>query len=274
MTGAQIKTLLEQAVGDGGKGIQVAGLTFTYQPGEPSGSRIVSINKTDGSSVNMTDTSKTYKVATNDFLATGGDGFAIFKTVTPTNTNVPVRETLAGNIRQAGQITSQLQGRINNAQDANLAQLVTRAEFVRTLAHALELSEDEAAINLSDVFPGQSFSGAVGAAVKAGLVKGYEDNTFRPDNPVSREEMTVMTIRAIQAVNINVEVSDVNTAIAKFNDGNEISGWAKTPIAAAVEAGIITGKQSGDFAPFTYATQAEATAILLRTQNYIKSIFN
>lgn len=274
MTGAQIKTLLEQAVGDGGKGIQVAGLTFTYQPDEPSGSRIVSINKTDGSSVNMTDTSKTYKVATNDFLATGGDGFAIFKTVTSTNTNIPVRETLAENIRQAGQITSQLQGRISNAKNANPDQLVTRAEFVSILATALELSEDEAAINFSDVFTGQAFAGKVGAAVKAGLVYGYEDGTFRPDNPVSREEMTVMTIRAMQAVNIHVEVSDVNTAIAKFNDGNKISEWAKTPVAAAVEAGIITGKESGDFAPYAYVTQAESTAILLRTQNYIKSMFN
>ena len=70
MTGAQIKTLLEQAVCDGGKGIQVGGLTFTYNPDASSGSRIVSISKTDGTPVSMTDNSKMYKVATNDFMST------------------------------------------------------------------------------------------------------------------------------------------------------------------------------------------------------------
>jgi 2',3'-cyclic-nucleotide 2'-phosphodiesterase/3'-nucleotidase len=271
LTGAQIKTLLEQAVGEGGKGIQAAGLTFTYNPGAPSGSRIVSISKTDGTPVNMTDTGKTYNVATNDFMAAGGDGFAIYKTVTSTNTNTPLRETLAENIRQAGHITAQLQGRIKNVQNANPNEPVTRAEFAGMLARTMDLTEDEDAIEFSDVLSGQWFAGTIGAAVKAGLVSGYEDGTFRPDNPISREEMTAMTIRAIKAAGFNIEVSDVNAAIAKFNDGNEISGWAKTPMAAAVEAGIIIGKESGDFAPFDHAIRAEATAILVRTQNHIKS---
>ncbi|WP_161486054.1 5'-nucleotidase C-terminal domain-containing protein [Desulfotomaculum copahuensis] len=119
MTGAQIKTLLEQAVGDGGKGIQVAGLTFTYDPAKPSGSRVVSISKTDGTPVDMTDNSKTYKVATNNFMSGGGDGFVIYKTVTSFDTNILVRDALAQNIQQNGHVTAQLQGRIKNAQNSN-----------------------------------------------------------------------------------------------------------------------------------------------------------
>ncbi len=121
LTGAQIKTLLEQAVDDGGKGIQAAGLIFVYDPGAPSGGRIVSISKSDGTPVNMTDTSKTYKVATNDFMSTGGDGFDVYKTVTSINTNIPVRETLAQNIQQSGHITAQVQGRIKKIESAGLA---------------------------------------------------------------------------------------------------------------------------------------------------------
>ncbi len=271
MTGAQIKTLLEQAVGDGGKGIQTAGLSFTYDPDAPSGSRVVSISKTDGSLVNMSDTSRTYKVATNDFMASGGDGFTIFKTITSTNTNIPLRETLIQNILQSGQITAQLQGRIVNAQNTNPNEPVTRAEFAGMLTHTLELVEDEAASQFSDVNSGQNYTGAVGAAVKAGLVSGYGDNTFRPDNPISREEMAAITIRAITAAGINLEAIDANAVIARFNDGNEISVWAKTPVAAAVEAGIIYGKESGDLAPSACATRAEAMAILARMQNKMKA---
>ena len=228
MTGAQIKTLLEQAVGDGGKGIQTAGLLFTYDPDAPSGSRVVSISKTDGNPVNMSDTSRTYKVATNDFMASGGDGFTIFKTITSTNTNIPLRETLVQNILQAGHITAQLQGRIVNAQNTNPNEPVTRAEFAGMLTHTLELVEDEAASQFSDVNSGQNYTGAVGAAVKAGLVSGYGDNTFRPDNPISREEMAAITIRAITAAGINLEAIDANAVIARFNDGNEISAGKNT----------------------------------------------
>lgn len=63
-----------------------------------------------------------------------------------------------------------------------------------------------------------------------------------------------MTIRAIKAAGFHAEVTDVDAAIAKFNDRNEISGWAKTAVAAAAEAGIISGKESGDFAPSDHAT--------------------
>ena len=268
MTGAQIKALLEQAVGDNGKGIQAAGLTFTYNPGAPSGSRVVSISKTNGTPIDMTDTSKTYKVATNNFVSTGGDGFAIYKTITSFDTHILIRDAFAENIQQAGHISSQIQGRIKTAQNADMNKAVTRAKFTGMLAHALGLIEDESAGRFSDVLPGQPLAGMVGAAVKAGLVSGYEDGTFRPDAPISREEMAVMAIRAIKAAGFNTEVSNANTVIAKFKDADRISGWAKIPVAAAVEAGIIGGKDSGDFAPSGHVTRAEAEAVLDRVQGY------
>jgi 2',3'-cyclic-nucleotide 2'-phosphodiesterase/3'-nucleotidase len=269
MTGAQIKTLLEQAVGDGGLGIQTAGLRFAYNPGMPSGSRVLSICKIDGTPVNMKDTSKTYRVATNDFLAGGGDGFTVFKTVTSFDTHIPFRDALVENI-QTGHISAQIQGRIKNVQNIHQDGHVTRAEFASMLARDLGLTQDDSAAKFSDVFPGQWFAGAVGAIFKACLVSGYEDGTFRPDDPVSREEMASIAARTIKAAGFTAEVSDVNAAISRFNDPDEISGWAKTSVAAAVEAGIICGRDSGDFAPYDNATLTEAVDILGRTLNYIK----
>jgi len=268
LTGARIKALLEQAVGDGGKGIQAAGLTFTYNPGAPAGSRIESISKTDGTPVNMTDTVKTYRVAANAFLAAGGDGFDVCRTVAFSDTHIPLRDALAEKIRQGGCITAQIEGRIKNVQNAGPEQ-ITRAEFTGLLARALGLTPDESVAGFSDVFPGQRFAGMVGAAAKAGLVCGYEDGAFRPDHPVSREEMTVMAIRAVRAAGFTAEASDVDAAIAGFNDGDEISGWARIPVAAAVEAGIVCGREAGGFGPSEHATRAEAAAILDHTLEYI-----
>ncbi|WP_434577867.1 5'-nucleotidase C-terminal domain-containing protein [Thermoanaerobacterium thermosaccharolyticum] len=75
MTGAQIKTVLEQAVQDGGKGIQVAGLSFKYDPSMPSMQRVFVMKKSDGSPIDM---NASYLVATNNFMGTGGDGFKGF----------------------------------------------------------------------------------------------------------------------------------------------------------------------------------------------------
>ncbi|MCL6560655.1 MAG: 5'-nucleotidase C-terminal domain-containing protein, partial [Firmicutes bacterium] len=158
LTGAQIKALLEQAVGDGGKGIQTAGLTFAYNPGAPSGRRIEIISKTDGTPVNMMDTGKTYRVAVNDYVAAGGDGFAVCKTVTFSDTHILFRDALAENIRQAGHIAAQIEGRIKNVQNAGPEQ-ITRAEFAGMLARALGLAGDESAAGFSDVFPWQQFAG-------------------------------------------------------------------------------------------------------------------
>lgn len=269
MTGAQVKTLLEQAVADGGKGTQAAGLRFVYDPAAPSGSRIVSITKTDGTPVEMTDTATTYKVATNDFMSTGGDGFAVFNTVPTVDTHILFRDALAQNIQEAGHVTAHIEGRIKNVHNVLPEEKVTRADFIGLLVSALGLAADESAAGFSDTLPGQRFAGAVGAAVKAGLVSGYEDGTFRPDNPITREEMAAMAIRAIEAAGFTAEVSDVNTVIAKINDKQKISGWALTSVAATVDAGIIGVKEAGNFAPSGYTTRAEAVEVLDRILSYV-----
>jgi 2',3'-cyclic-nucleotide 2'-phosphodiesterase/3'-nucleotidase/5'-nucleotidase len=75
MTPAQIKTLLEQAVQDNGKGIQLSGLSFTYDPAKPSMQRVVAMKTTDGKPL---DDHHSYLVATNNFMGAGGDGFLAF----------------------------------------------------------------------------------------------------------------------------------------------------------------------------------------------------
>jgi 5'-nucleotidase/UDP-sugar diphosphatase len=78
LTGAQLKQALEHGVSHLGKPShrfpQVSGLTFTYRPSAPAGSRVKDI-AVGGRPLDL---KKQYVVATTDFLAAGGDGYKVF----------------------------------------------------------------------------------------------------------------------------------------------------------------------------------------------------
>lgn len=100
MTKAQIKAVLEQAVADGGKGIQVSGIKFTYDSTEPTGKRVFDITRENGDAIND---SEVLTAAVPDFLATGGDGFTAFKEaggINPANdTHLVIRDVLISNVK-------------------------------------------------------------------------------------------------------------------------------------------------------------------------------
>jgi 2',3'-cyclic-nucleotide 2'-phosphodiesterase (5'-nucleotidase family) len=83
LTGADIRAALENGFSQietgGGRFPQVSGLTVTINPGRPPGQRIVSVMAGDA----PLDDAKTYTLATNDFVANGGDGYAVFKSAKP-----------------------------------------------------------------------------------------------------------------------------------------------------------------------------------------------
>jgi 5'-nucleotidase len=83
LTGAQLLAALENGVSQvellAGRFPQVAGLRFTYTAGYPANRRVlkVEIQQNDGSFVAL-DSAANYRVATNNFMLTGGDGYASF----------------------------------------------------------------------------------------------------------------------------------------------------------------------------------------------------
>lgn len=103
MTKAQLKYILEQAVMDNGKGIQISGVKVVYDTARPSMDRVTSITRANGTPISDTEI---LKVATNDFLMTGGDGFTGFVKAGGSVNNVPVnnscilvRDALIENVR-------------------------------------------------------------------------------------------------------------------------------------------------------------------------------
>jgi 2',3'-cyclic-nucleotide 2'-phosphodiesterase/3'-nucleotidase len=105
MKKADLKAALEQAVMDGGKGIQVSGIKFTYDSAKPSGSRIVDITTEDGKAIAD---DKVLTVAAPDFVATGGDGFTALKPFgTPDkDSHILLRDAFINDVKTNKAITS------------------------------------------------------------------------------------------------------------------------------------------------------------------------
>ncbi|MBX5163984.1 MULTISPECIES: bifunctional UDP-sugar hydrolase/5'-nucleotidase [unclassified Rhizobium] len=82
-TGADVVKALENGVSQidqgAGRFPQVAGLKFSFDQSKPVGSRVSDVQVKEGDNSAPIDPGKTYKVATNNFMRAGGDGYSIFK---------------------------------------------------------------------------------------------------------------------------------------------------------------------------------------------------
>ncbi|MCS7460393.1 S-layer homology domain-containing protein [Paenibacillus doosanensis] len=99
-------------------------------------------------------------------------------------------------------------------------------------------------------------------AAAKGIVSGYPEGAFKPSDPVTRAEFTVMLAGAIKL--------DGQGATLTFADQNQIGEWAKQAIARAVESGIVNGYADGSFRsndPITRAEMAVMIARALKLQN-------
>lgn len=115
LTGDKLKAALENGVSQvrelGGRFPQVSGLTVEVDLKEPVGSRVKSV-KVNGAPL---DPAKTYKVATNDFMARGGDGYRAF-TDGKQLVDVSASQLMAGQVidyvTKAGKIAPKVEGRV------------------------------------------------------------------------------------------------------------------------------------------------------------------
>ncbi|MFD0678220.1 MULTISPECIES: S-layer homology domain-containing protein [unclassified Paenibacillus] len=142
---------------------------------------------------------------------------------------------------------------------------ITRAEFAALVVRALGLDQSVGSSSFGDVTSSDWFSGVVGAAVNAKIIDGYEDNTFRPNQAIKREELAAMVVRALSYAGAKPEVSSSQQSelLAKFTDANQIV-WAQNELAVAIEAGIVDGITDSTISPNTQATRAQSATMLKR----------
>ncbi|MDN4603719.1 SwmB domain-containing protein [Paenibacillus sp. F6_3S_P_1C] len=146
-------------------------------------------------------------------------------------------------------------------------QTITRAEFAELVAKGLGLKGDQtAARRFRDIRGGDLTSAYIGAAAEAGIITGNTDGTFKPDSAITREQMSIMMVRAMNYGGKTVSLqSSAATTLSKFKDSNKIQ--SKDSVAKAVQEGIIQGMTSKTFVPQGNATRAQAAVMLKRVLN-------
>jgi len=108
-----------------------------------------------------------------------------------------------------------------------------------------------------DVAGGAWYAEAVAWGARNGVLEGYGNGRFGPDDPITREQLATMLWRYAGSP------ESVGT-LARFTDGGKTSSWAAAALRWAVEQGIVTGKGSGILDPASTATRAEAATMLQR----------
>ncbi|WP_141505528.1 asparaginase domain-containing protein [Paenibacillus luteus] len=128
---------------------------------------------------------------------------------------------------------------------------VTSDHFTKFAVFAVEKKEDS--ISFTDI-SGHWAEAAIKEAVAAGIVKGYVDGTFKPNNTVTRAEFSVMLMGALKA--------EGEGAALAFTDNAKIADWAKDAVARAVKAEIISGYPDGTFRPSSNILRMEMVSMI------------
>ncbi|WP_438350885.1 bacterial Ig-like domain-containing protein [Paenibacillus sp. FA6] len=145
---------------------------------------------------------------------------------------------------------------------------VTRADFIIMLVRALGLSASmDMDSNFSDVKPTAYYYDEVGMAKKLGIVNGKADGQFYPSENISRQDMFMITAKALRAAGVWGASEAALTELNAFTDRTNISAYAVSAIAELVKTGIVKGDAKLQLNPLSQSTRAEAAIIIYKMYN-------
>ena len=101
---------------------------------------------------------------------------------------------------------------------------------------------------LTDVKAGEWYTDAVIWAYNAGVIAGRGDDTFCPDDTITRQEMAVMLYGWLGGGATLLDGEQIQYALAQFADGADVAAWAQEAVAYCYLAGIMVGN-NGRFDP-------------------------
>ena len=137
---------------------------------------------------------------------------------------------------------------------------ITRAEFVALVNRSFQFTAT-GSTSFTDVNQNAWYASAVGIAVRAGYIQGYNDNTMRPENHISREEAATIIMK------IN-NLSANSTAANVFTDSGLLT-WSRGAVGAVAAVNLMTGYPDGTFGPDRMIRRGETVVLLDRSVKYI-----
>ena len=139
----------------------------------------------------------------------------------------------------------------------------TRAQYLGWLVRSLGLYASKSG-NFDDI-TGNIYADEIEIAKSLGLTTGVGDNKFNPDGLISRQDVMVMTARALnklELLNLEKEV-DIAKTLGAFSDNSSISDYAKGSVALMADSGLMKGDGT-NINPLSDLTRAESAVLLYR----------
>ena len=141
--------------------------------------------------------------------------------------------------------------------------LNTSRGMIMTVLYRLEGSPAvSGGSGFTDVAAGQYYTDAIAWGSAHGIVLGYENNRFGPDDDVTREQLAAILYRYAQYKGYDVTAGG-SGVITGYEDAETVSSYAVTPMKWAVGTGVINGSENR-LLPRNMATRGEAAAMFMR----------
>lgn len=272
------------------KGTEVADLGLKYQSGTdkdgkpewtpiPANDTKVTVKNASGKEVTKLEDEGIYTIE----IAAADDDAALNYTF-PTEVSITVADEanlkFADNVDSSAWYYNEVNkaaelGLMNGYADTNLFgpnDTITRAQVAQVLFNMAGNRTDkdlpEGSYNeiygyasFGDVNGKMWYGKAIAWAKAAGIVTGYGDGTFAPENNITREEFATMLARYAQKYGNYTAGSAAD--FAAYGDASAVDSWAAEYVAWAVKGGYM-GKNTNVLTPLANMTRAEAAAMVVR----------
>lgn len=137
---------------------------------------------------------------------------------------------------------------------------VTRGQIAAIL-HRAAGTPAASGTPFSDTAPDAYCAEAAAWAEEQGILQGYADGTFRPDQPVSRQQLAAVLFRYASGQGWD---NGRRASLRGFPDEDQVSAYAREPLRWALGAGIMQGRSDGRLDPCGSATRAQTAVLLCR----------
>lgn len=139
--------------------------------------------------------------------------------------------------------------------------VTTTRGMIVTILYRLEGSPTVSAVPFNDVATGEYYANGVCWASENGVVSGYGNNLFGPNDPITREQMATILYRYAQYKKYKTTTTG---DVSSFADGTLVSSYAIKPMNWALDVGLLSGVGNNMLNPTSSATRAQAATILMR----------
>ena len=139
--------------------------------------------------------------------------------------------------------------------------ITTTRGMIVAILNRLEGNPTAADAGFADVNSGDWYADAVNWAASVGIVNGYSDTQFGPNDPITREQMAAILYNYAEYKGYDVSA---RADISSYDDAANVSDWAIESVQWANAMGLVNGMTDTTIEPQGNATRAQIAAILSR----------